>query len=173
MMSDVTPSDEQATMVAQLFDQYHAVVYAYVCRLVGDHEWAAELTQDVFLKAFRARDRLPGVANPRAWIYRIATNTCFNALRRRQRFAWLPWHLVRGLPNTPDAVEQIGRRDAVGSALAALPPKYRAPLLLYAHYSFSVAEVGEALDISEGAVKTRTYRAREMFRQAYERENSQ
>jgi RNA polymerase sigma-70 factor, ECF subfamily len=170
-MADAMPQDQQSELVAHLFEQYHGAVYAYVCRLVGDGEWAAELTQDAFLRVFKARDRLAAVENQRAWIYRIATNTAFNALRRRRRFAWLPWHLVDNLFHMKDATEQIGQRDAVESALLALPPKYRAPLLLYAHYGFSVAEVAEALDISEGAVKTRTYRAREMFRRAYGQEN--
>jgi DNA-directed RNA polymerase specialized sigma24 family protein len=49
---------------------------------------------------------------------------------------------------------------------------YRAPLLLYCHYGWSVGEVAAALGINEGAARTRVYRAREMFRQAYERGNA-
>jgi RNA polymerase sigma-70 factor (ECF subfamily) len=48
-----------------------------------------------------------------------------------------------------------------------LPVRYRAPLLLYSHYGFSVREVAEVLEISEGAVKTRLHRAREAFRRLY------
>jgi RNA polymerase sigma-70 factor (ECF subfamily) len=165
-------SDENASLVAALFDRYHSAVFAYVWRLVGEREWAEELTQETFLRVFNARDRLPGVANHRAWVYRIATNACFNALRRRHRFAWLPWYRAPVVTfQEADAVAEIGQRSAVESALAALPSNYRAPLLLYAHYGFAVNEVAEALDISEGAVKTRLYRAREMFREAYGREN--
>jgi len=73
----------------------------------------------------------------------------------------------------PDATEQIGEHIAVEAALAVITPAYRAPLLLYCHYGLSVAEVAAALGINEGAARTRVYRAREMFRQAYERGNAQ
>lgn len=160
-------------LVADLFEQYHTAVFAYLYRLVDDREWAHDLSQETFLRLFRARRQLLQVENQRAWVYRIATNLAFNALKRRRRFAWLPWrntdtaHLA-----VPDPSEQAHRRVAVERALAELPPHYRAPLLLHGHYGFSVREVAEALGISEGAAKTRLYRAREMFRQVYEGGNT-
>jgi RNA polymerase sigma-70 factor (ECF subfamily) len=95
-----------------------------------------------------------------------------NALRRRRRFTWLPWQAGQDAPHAvrPDLAESVDRHDAIEAALDALTPAYRAPLLLYSHYGFSVSEVAEALGIREGAVKTRLYRAREMFRRAYEGE---
>jgi RNA polymerase sigma-70 factor (ECF subfamily) len=57
--------------------------------------------------------------------------------------------------------------DAVERALGALSEEYRAPLLLFGHYGFHVAEIADMLGISEGAVKTRVYRAKEMFIRAY------
>lgn len=160
-------------LVADLFEQYQRVVFAYLYRLVGDSEWAHDLTQETFLRLFRARHRLPQVENRRAWVYRIATNVAFNALKRRRRFAWLPWRSTDSLHlAAPDPAEQADRRVAVERALAELPPHYRAPLLLHSHYGFSVREVAEALDISQGAVKVRLYRAREMFRQVYEGGNA-
>jgi RNA polymerase sigma-70 factor (ECF subfamily) len=158
-----------AILVADLFEQYQRVVFAYLYRLVDDWEWAQDLTQETFLRLFRARHRLPQVENRRAWIYRIATNVALNALKRRRRFAWLPWRNTDAVYlAAPDPAEQADRRVAVEWALAELPPHYRAALLLHSHYGFSVREVAEALDISQGAVKIRLYRAREMFRQVYE-----
>jgi RNA polymerase sigma-70 factor (ECF subfamily) len=159
-------------LVADLFEQYHAPVFAYLYRLVGDREWAHDLSQETFLRLFRARHRLPQVENRRAWVYRIATNLALNALKRHQRFAWLPWRKADDTRLAePDPAEQSDRRVAVERALAELPSPYRATLLLYSHYGLNVREVAEALNVSEGAVKTRLYRAREMFRQAYERGN--
>lgn len=156
-------------LVAELFEQYHAALFAYLYRLVNDREWAHDLCQESFLRIFRARGRLAQVSNPRAWIYRIATNVAFTALKRRRRFAWLPWRSrdAEKLAAT-DPTEHSDRRLAIERALAQVPLHYRAPLLLYSHYGFSVREVAGALDLSEGAVKTRLYRAREMFRQVYE-----
>jgi RNA polymerase sigma-70 factor (ECF subfamily) len=171
-MAVTTAGDDGTNLVARLFGEYQAAVFAYIWRLVRNREWAEDLTQETFLRVFDARDRLPEVANHRAWLYRIATNTALNALRRRRRFAWLPWGAAHTLGwGEPDVLTKIAQRDAVEAALVALPPNYRAPLLLYSHYGFSIGEVAEALETSEGAVKTRLYRAREMFRQAYERES--
>jgi RNA polymerase sigma-70 factor (ECF subfamily) len=171
-IGDVKDQPALADLVAGMFEQYHTAIFAYLYRLVSDREWAHDLTQETFLRLFRTRHRLPQVENRRAWVYRIATNLAFNALKRRQRFTWLPWRNADAAHLTgPDPSEQADRRVVVEQALAELPPQYRAPLLLHSHYGFSVCETAKALGISEGAVKTRLYRAREMFRQVYERED--
>lgn len=156
-------------LVVDLFEQYHSAVFAYLYRMVDDREWAHDLTQETFLRLFRARGRLPQIENRRAWIYRIATNLALNGLKRRQRFAWLPWRSTEvGILTGPDLTEQAHQSIAVERALAQLPPHYRAPLLLHSHYGLSVQEVAQALNISVSAVKTRLFRAREMFRQVYD-----
>jgi RNA polymerase sigma-70 factor (ECF subfamily) len=161
---------DPAALVAGLFEQYQAPVFAYLYRLVGDREWAHDLSQETFLQLFHTRHRLPEVENRRAWVYRIATNLALNALKRSRRFAWLPWCQADDLQvHGPDPAERVDEHATLERALAELPADYRAPLLLYSHYGFSVREVARALNVSEGAVKTRLFRAREMFRQAYER----
>jgi RNA polymerase sigma-70 factor (ECF subfamily) len=157
---------DSTRLVVVLFEQYHTAVFAYLFHLVGDREWAHDLTQETFLRLFRARNRLP-----QAWVYRIATNLAFNALKRHRRFAWLPWRSADVARLTvPDPTEESDRCLTVERALAQLPPHYQAALLLHSHYGFSIREVAQALNISKGAVKTRLYRARKMFRQVYEGE---
>lgn len=168
-MSDHAACVEASCPVSHLFERHHAEIFGYLSRMVGDRELAQDLAQETFLQTHRARGRLQEILNQRAWLYRIATNLALNALKRRSRFAWLPW-LAVDWPDR-DATEQVGERVAVEAALASLKPAYRAPLLLYCHYGLSLAEVAGALGIKEGAARTRLYRAREMFRQAYERED--
>lgn len=165
-------ADAEATLVSELFERYHEAIFAYLYRMLDDSEAAHDLTQETFLQLFRTRDRLTGVENLRAWVYRLATNLALNALKRRRRFTWLPWRKIEDAPQTdPDPLQRLGRELAVEQALNQLPPDYRAPLLLYSHDGFSVREIAEALGLSEGAVKTRLYRAREMFRKLYDRED--
>lgn len=165
--------DARAEQVAGLFEQHRAAVYAYLARIARDSGLAEELTQETFLKVHAARERLDNIDNPRAWIFRIATNVCFTALKRSRRFRWQPWENVEGRQESVarlavrDAQRDIIERDAVERALAALSEEYRAPLLLFSHHGFRVAEIAEILGISEGAVKTRVYRAKEMFLRAY------
>ncbi len=170
-MTDVAACVEASCPVARLFERHNGEIFGYLNRLVGDRELAQDLTQESFLQAHRARGRLPEVLNQRAWLYRIATNLALNALKRRSRFAWLPWLSVDR--SACDSTDQVGERSAVEAALAALQPSYRAPLLLYCHYGLSIGEVAQALGINEGAARPRIYRAREMFRKAYERGNAQ
>lgn len=156
-------------LATHLFELYHGEIFAYLQRMVADREWAQDLAQETFLQAYRARDRIANLENPRAWLYRIATNLALNALKRKRRFAWLPWHW-QDRPASINVAEEVGRQTLLELALAALPPHYRAPLLLYARYGFKLAEVAEALHLSEGAARMRLQRAREMFRQVYRKE---
>ncbi len=165
--------DDDAALVTALFEQYHGDIFAYLYRLLNDREGAHDLTQDVFMQVFRHRHKLPDIENERAWIYRIASNMAFNALKRQRRFAWLPWQQNEELPLVElDLEKQVDTQTAVLQALTKLSMKYRAPLLLYSHYDFTVREIATVLNISEGAVKNRLWRAREMFRNAYEENNA-
>lgn len=170
MIAHVAGDDEEMDLVLELFERHHREVYAYLCHMVADRQWAEDLAQEAFLCVLRARRRLPSVANRRAWLYRIATNLALTALRRRNRFAWLPWRAAVPDPS-PDAnvADATVHRSQVRDALAALPPSQRAPLLLYAHHGLSVAEVAAALRLSEAAVKMRLHRARIAFQRAYRR----
>lgn len=158
-------------LATHLFEHYHLEIFAYLHRMVVDREWAQDLAQETFLSAYRARGQLSSLNNPRAWLYRIATNLALNEIKRRRRFAWLPWHWSDERPASGDVAEEVGRETLIEMALAALPPDYRAPLLLYAHHGFKIAEVAEALNLSEGAARMRLQRARALFRQVYRQED--
>ena len=163
-----TDGDALAT---HLFKHYHLEIFAYLLRMVSEREWAQDLAQETFLSMYRARDQISDLHNPRAWLYRIATNLALNEIKRKRRFAWLPWHWHEERPAGGSVAEEVGRETLIERALAALPPDYRAPLLLYAHHGFKIAEIAEALHLSEGAARMRLQRARAMFRQAYRKED--
>ena len=144
----------------------------YLCRLVGDAARAEELTQETFVKAYRALNRLRADTNHRAWLYRIATNTGYDHLRRRRLIQWLPL-LERDSPSRAQGglEDSTGTRDAVQRALARVSPDQRAILILYIVQGYSTREAGEMLGITQGAAKTRLFRAREAFRKVYGEES--
>ncbi|MFN8490400.1 MAG: RNA polymerase sigma factor [Caldilineaceae bacterium] len=169
--SPLKTENEVAVLVSRLFEEYAGQICAYIHSLVGDWDLAHDLTQETYLRLFRARLRLPQIENQRAWLYRIATRTTFNELKRRKRFAWLPWHKAdeRLQYDWMAGVEtEVEHRELVSRALAMLSTNYRAPLILYDGHGFSIREIAETLEISEGAVKTRLHRAREQFQRFYE-----
>jgi RNA polymerase sigma-70 factor (ECF subfamily) len=164
----VTAVETGTELACDLFERYHEDIFIYLYGLVHERAWAQDLAQDTFVRVLRARRRLLQVDNHRAWLYRIATNVGLTALKRRRRFAWLPWRASdRSAGCPPEVAEQAGTGSAVEVALASLRPGYRAALLLHAHYGLSTAEVAGALGLSQAAARKRIYRACEMFRQAY------
>ncbi len=155
--------------VVDLFDAHHQAIFGYLYRMAGrDRELAEELTQETFLKAFQARDQLPRIVNHRAWLYRVATNLALNARKRRSRFRWLPWSRAPEARTSIDALQGAEIRLDLERALDRLPPSLRAPLLLSAVQGLSAREIAQALEISEGAVRTRLYRAREQLRAIFQ-----
>jgi len=152
-----------------LFTRYHGPIYGHILGLVGDPAQAEDLTQDTFLKAYKA---LPGAREGAvvAWLYRIATNTARDALRHRRRLTWLPFGPgdEERLPApVGDLTTCLATREAVRQALAWLTPMQRACLLLRARDGLSIDEIARALGLSTGNVKMTLYRAKERFRAAY------
>lgn len=149
-----------------LFRQYEQPICSYLARLTGDPGRAQELAQETFLRAYRALARGERWDNPRAWLYRVASRLATDDYRRRRLLCWLP---LRDDHRDPaPAVEPTAERLAVQAALAALPPRYRVPLVLYLCEERPVVEIAEALGLSVSAVKMRLSRARQMFRRAYQ-----
>lgn len=163
-----SPVAERETRFEQLLREHHRSIFVYLCRLTGDQSQAEDLTQDTFIKAYRAIGRLSADANVRAWLYRIATNTALDCLRRRRLISWLPLFDNDCHPAIETSfVESSLEGIAVHQALRQLPPRYRVPLLLYACHGLSTREIADIMKISRGAVKTRLFRAREKFRRIY------
>lgn len=154
----------------ELYAAYKTPLYNYIYRLVGDREQADDLLQETFVKVYRALDKVPDGDGRTPWLYRIATNTCYDALRRRRLIAWLPWS--KGGVAEPACDEgNPGERYAAGEeihdALRQLPPTLRAPLLLHAVQGLDYDDIARTLGISRAAVKMRISRARAAFRAAY------
>jgi len=161
------PIEDRLEPLERLWDAYYRPILSYLYRLVGDQGRAEELAQDVFLRAFRALPRLDAGANHRAWLYRIATNAAYDVLRRRRLATWSPLRDSDADERAETALSSVDEQQAVQQALDQIPISYRSVLVLYAVQGFSVKEIGETMGLSEGAVKTRLFRAREFFRRAY------
>lgn len=154
---------------AALFREYEQPICSYLMRMTGDFTRAQELAQETFIRAYRTLMRGTELRNPRAWLYRVASRLAIDHYRRagRRPVVMLP----EGLPAQTEREAELLERLAVQSALNQVHPKYRMPLVLYVYAEWTVLEIAEALDLSESAVKMRLSRAREMFKEAYEREN--
>jgi RNA polymerase sigma-70 factor (ECF subfamily) len=152
----------------QIFDQYQTPLVNYLYRVVGDWELAADLAQDTFLKAYQALARTEETLQLGSWLYRIATNTALDALRRRKRITWVPF-LTDMEPVAPgsDPASSVPTEDLVRQALQAVPVDQRIPLVLHLHQGLSYKEIAELLGIAPNLVAVRVFRARERFIKIY------
>lgn len=184
---DATGGGVAARQIAfeRLVARYQAPLLDFLYGMTRDREWAADLVQETFLKAYSAAPDPDAIAYPQAWLYRIATNAAINALRHRNRFAWLPlarlepdagadssdrWRLppLASLPYE-DVAASVAERDAVWSVLAELPPRWRAVLLLQTTAGFSTAEIADQLGLTEANVRKLLFRAKERYRAIHAR----
>ncbi len=162
--------DGNETSFEALFLRHYDRVYGLLFRLVGERSEAEDLAQDVFMKLYarlgsgvRSHDE-----NVSAWLYRVAMNTGYNALRDRkrlwQRNVWLvPDETTTGLDSQVAARQE---RAAVRAALARLPLR-QAQLLLLRQMEFSYAECAAICDVAPGSVGTLLARAAQAFRREY------
>lgn len=148
-----------------------ARVYRLAYRLTGNPHDAEDLTQEVFLRVFRSLHKFqPGTFE--GWLHRITTNLFLDTARRRQkiRFAALVDTSAERLPSQwPTPSEQVNDADLdhdVAAALAALPPEFRAAVVLCDIEGLTYEEISAVLDVKIGTVRSRIHRGRSQLRAA-------
>jgi RNA polymerase sigma factor (sigma-70 family) len=152
---------------------HSARVYRLAYRLTGNPHDAEDLTQEVFVRVFRSLSNYtPGTFE--GWLHRITTNLFLDGARRRQRirFEGLADDMAHRLPGsepTPaQAFDDSHLDDDVQAALKALPPEYRAAVVLCDIEGFSYEEIAATLGVKLGTVRSRIHRGRAQLRAALE-----
>jgi RNA polymerase sigma-70 factor (ECF subfamily) len=160
--------DEAYRFVEDLFARHQNEIYAYLLRMLRDPELAADLTQDAFVKAYRAYDALQKPENARAWLYQIAHRVALDDLRRKKIVRFVP--LVGETRNTAPSAEHLVMDARLSGdlqrALERIPERQRAALLLAELHDLTGLELAAALGVSHVAARALLTRARESLRQA-------
>ena len=150
-----------------LLDEYHDEIYRYLWRLLagaGRQDGAVgadDLTQEVFMRAYRAFGRLREGSNHRAWLYQIATNCAYSALGRRTPGPlggdgeWL----ADGSPSPEQHAARSEALDDLRGRIAALPPKQQGALVMRYLQGLEYAEIAAALQCSEDSARANVYQA--------------
>lgn len=169
LMADVREGDRDA--FARLVDRHKDAVVSYLTRLCGDRDRAEDLAQDSFLRLFRAADGYREQGFLRAYLFRIATNLVRSEERRERRLRLLLPFLSgrdRAEPSAASGMLLQEMHRQVAGAVAALPLRFRVPLVLHEIEGWSYADIAQELRCREGTVKSRIFRGRRQLKQRLE-----
>jgi RNA polymerase sigma-70 factor (ECF subfamily) len=165
-----------AEAFGRLVERHMRRAYYAALSLVGSREDALDLSQEAFVRAFRARKALDPERPFYAWLYQILRRLCFNFLRDRRTRAsrlgaaggWLAEDAASRIPDPEQALQREEDRRRVASAIEALPEREREVLALKEFEGLTYREIGDLVGIPIGTVMSRLYSARRRLAEALE-----
>jgi RNA polymerase sigma-70 factor (ECF subfamily) len=175
---EATRAGDEAAF-AEIVGRYRGPITNYLYRFLGDYEEAVDLSQETFVRLYFAVDRYHTEYAFSTYIYKIATNLAISELRRRKRRKLLSLTGLfqsddeEGIDFQPTDGRSLPDKDLVDSeqsrqiekAIAALPDKYRAPIVLREIEELSYDEIAEILGLGLGTTKSRISRARGLLKE--------
>jgi RNA polymerase sigma-70 factor (ECF subfamily) len=168
---DAVPEDAGVPGWEQIVTEHSARVYRLAYRLTGNQHDAEDLTQETFVRVFRSLSTYtPGTFE--GWLHRITTNLFLDQVRRRRRIRIDPWgdgtdQIAGPIGLSPErGYEHANLDQDVQRALDALPPEFRAAVVLCDMEGLSYEEIAVTLGIKLGTVRSRIHRGRAQLRQA-------
>jgi RNA polymerase sigma-70 factor (ECF subfamily) len=150
-----------------VYERYRRRVFSLVMRIAGDQD-AEELSQEVFLKAFRSLDKFRGEAQLGTWLYRLAVNAALTHVSRDRGRKQAPEEALESVPaptQTQLASGDPKLRNRLEVALQALPAGYRAVLVLHDVEGLQHEEIAEVLGCRVGTSKSQLHKARAKMRE--------
>jgi RNA polymerase sigma-70 factor, ECF subfamily len=164
-------SEDEA--VENLVKEHARLVYRVAYAVLRQHQEAEDAVQETFLRVLRYGGRLEAVQNQKTWLARIAWRVAIDRSKSRRHKREVPLESSRRpLDEVPDpaaaaeeVIESMRIAAAVERLIARLPKKLRDPLILSTIQEMSPREVGSVLGISEAAVRSRVFRARQILKE--------
>jgi RNA polymerase sigma-70 factor, ECF subfamily len=156
------------TPASEIYDRYSARIYNFAFRFLKNAEAAEDATQEVFVKMMKHASQFQGDAKLSTWLFSITANWCRDYLRKADNKAKEAEDVLVTLPSSEHSPERNleAREDQlrVQKALSALTPEQREAIVLSRYQGLSYAEIAQIAGCSEGAVKTRVFRAMETLK---------
>lgn len=160
---------------AVLLDRHRPAILRFIYRKVRNQALAEELSQEVFLRVYRSRDRYEPTAKFRTWLFCIATHLTLNAVRDSKKDAWHErldgepsagpeLQISDGRPSVEENMLREARLAEVRRAIAELPDIQRTAVRMQRYEEMEYSEIARTLRCSESAVKSLMYRAHEALR---------
>src|SRR5437870_10549066 len=156
---------------SEIYDRYSGRIHNFALRFLKNSEAAEDATQEVFVKMMRHANQFQGDAKLSTWRFSITANWCRDYLRKADNKVKEGEEVLFSLPasseHAPDRnLERRQDEQRIQKALQALTPEQREAILLSRYQGLSYAEIAQIFRCSEGAVKTRVFRAMETLKRA-------
>jgi RNA polymerase sigma-70 factor, ECF subfamily len=158
----------------QLVKRWERPIFALAYRTLGREEDARDVTQETFLRAFRALPRFKGDAKFSSWLYRIALNLCRDWMRKDRRTPVVAVpdgveieQLMSERPETPSVEDLAARAElsrTVAAAMETLPAEQRTAIILKEYQGLTFQEIADLLNCPLSTVKTRVYQGLNLLR---------
>jgi len=145
-----------------IVERHQRQVYQLCYRFVSNHEDASDLTQDVFIRAFKGLKNFKGDSALSTWLYRVGVNACLNRVSLKQiklETIEPEQHVDHRQPDAHELAARAERAVVVRRAIAKLPPKQRATLVLRMYQDMTHEEIAAVLGGSVGAAKANLFHA--------------
>ena len=154
-----------------LVERYEKKIYAVALDMTGDHHNAEDISQDVFLKAFRSLPGFRGRASVSTWLYRMTVNTCIDRSRKKAWKAMRPKGALtdddiypqsqgcKTLSDPEKELEKVLLQRHIRQALDSLTQRERAVFVLRHYHAMSLKEIADCLNVTVGTVKSTLFRA--------------
>src|SRR6266516_1376300 len=156
---------------SEIFDRYSSRIYNFAYRFLKNSEAAKDAMQEVFVKMLKYANQFHGDAKLSTWLFSITANWCRDYLRKADNKAKDSDDVLVTLPAPAELspernLERRENEQRIQKALSALTPEQREAILLSRYQGLSYAEIAQISGCSEGAVKTRVFRAMETLKKA-------
>jgi len=156
----------------QFFHAHEGAILGYLWRITGDEQASHDIAQETFLRAWQRFEQVCRYEQPRAWLFRVATNLASNHRRHRSIHGAIMARFSATHPATLDPAAAVAESAVVRATLLALPVRQRSALVLRVVYGLSIPEIAKALGASKAAAAMTLSRAREAFCSHYTQEET-
>lgn len=159
----------------RLVKRYQNPLYNFINRYLGDRQASEDLTQETFLRVYRAAARFEPRAKVTSWIFKIAYHLALNEIKRRSRFLIYREDVSQSLAgamagNPFEAAGLNEMKEEIAAAMAELPENQRAALLLRVDEGMSYREIGDVMGLSAAGVESLIFRARRRLKDTLKRD---
>jgi len=157
----------QSAAFEELIKRYERQIYSLTLKMMGNQEDANDVAQEIFIKLYNALNKFDNERKFFSWMYKIALNVCYTAMKRRPQENFSLDNIIDFAPLIPERdtqpetyFESQEIKTLVQTAISELPENFRVPVLLRYMHEMSYQQIADAMELPVSTIETRLYRGK-------------